>query len=219
MMDMDEARYNMVNQQIRPWEVSDSSVLELLSRVRREDFAPTSWRNLAFVDVALPLGKKPHQFMLEPKMEARFLEALALKPTDKVLEIGAGSGHMAALLAAKAEYVISLEIDADIAAQARANLERAGVENAEVVIADGNAGFIDRAPYDAIVISGGVPEIPEVILQQLRPGGRLLAVVGQPPLLRARLVRALDGQRHDETLFETSLPHLENFSITPVFSL
>jgi protein-L-isoaspartate(D-aspartate) O-methyltransferase len=216
---MDKARYNMVNQQIRPWEVSDLSVLEVFSRVRREDFAPPSWRNLAFVDMALPLGEKPHQTMLEPKMEARFLEALAIRTTDKVLEIGAGSGHMAALLAAKAEYVISLEVDAGIAARARANLERAGVENAEVEIADGSAGFIDRAPYDAIVISGGVPEIPDVILRQLRPGGRLLAVVGRPPLSRARLVRFSAGQYHAETLFETCLPHLENFSTPPVFSL
>ncbi|MDR0736759.1 MAG: protein-L-isoaspartate O-methyltransferase [Zoogloeaceae bacterium] len=219
-MDMDRARRNMVNQQIRPWDMADQSVLELLSRVRREDFAPSPWRNLAFVDMALPLGEKPHQTMLEPKMEARFLEALTVMPTDKVLEIGAGSGHMAALLAAKAEYVVSVEIDADVAGQARANLCRAGVENARVEIADGSAGFIACAPYDVIVISGGVPEIPSVILQQLRPGGRLLAVVGQPPLLRAELVRVLAGQPPQvEVLFETCLPYLENFSTAPAFSL
>ncbi|MDR1349289.1 MAG: protein-L-isoaspartate O-methyltransferase [Zoogloeaceae bacterium] len=217
-MDLDKARRNMVNQQIRPWGVSDASTLELLSHIRREDFAPTLWRNLAFADMTLPLGEKPHQIMLEPKMEARFLEALAIKPTDKVLEIGAGSGYMAALLAAKAEYVVSVEIDANLAGQARENLRRADVNNAMVEIADGSAGFIDRAPYDAIVISGGVPEIPPVILRQLRSGGRLVAVVGQPPTLRAQYVRVLEGQNHQtEVLFETCLPYLENFSTMPAF--
>ena len=216
-MDMDRARRNMVNQQIRPWGVSDRSVLEWLLRVRREDFAPPSWRNLAFADMALPLGAKPHQTMLEPKMEARFLEALAIQPTDRVLEIGAGSGHMAALLAAGAAYVVSVKIDARIAETARANLERAGVKNATVEIADGSAGFIDRAPYDVIVISGGAPEIPSAILRQLRSGGRLVAVVGMPPLLRVELVRHPAGAPRAGVLFETCLPYLENFSSAPVF--
>jgi protein-L-isoaspartate(D-aspartate) O-methyltransferase len=218
-MDLDKARNIMVNQQIRPWEVSDASVLESLLRVKREDFAPPCWRALAFADLFLPLGKKPDQIMLEPKMEARLLQALAIQPTDKALEIGAGSGYMAALLASKAEYVVSLEIDADLARQAHDNLRRAGVKNAVVEIADGNAGFIDRSPYDVIVISGGAPEIPSAVLRQLRLGGRLVAFVGYPPLLRARLVRAVaEREYRAETLFETCLPHLENFASAPAFS-
>jgi protein-L-isoaspartate(D-aspartate) O-methyltransferase len=218
-MERDKARGIMVNRQIRPWGVSDASVLELLSRVKREEFAPPRRRALAFADMFLPLGGKPCQIMLEPKMEARLLQALAVKPTDRVLEIGAGSGYMAALLAARAEYVVSVEIDADLARQARENLRRVGVKNAVVEIADGSAGFIDRAPYDVIVISGGAAAIPLAILRQLRAGGRLAAMVGHPPLLRAELVRvAAEGGQHSECLFETCLPYLENFSPAPAFS-
>ncbi|MDR1888880.1 MAG: protein-L-isoaspartate O-methyltransferase [Zoogloeaceae bacterium] len=217
-MNLEQARNNMVEQQIRPWDVLDQSVLDLLSRVKREAFAPVEHQALAFVDACLPLGEKPAQIMLEPKMEARMLQALTLRPTDKVLEIGAGSGYMAALLAARAEHVVSVEIDATLAEQARMNLHRAGVKNVSIEIADGSQGFSARGPYDVIVISGGVPAVPDAILQQLRPGGRLVAIVGAAPVMRAELVTRTAGQAcSTQTLFETVTPYLENFAAANAF--
>ena len=154
-MDMEQARFNMIEQQIRPWEVLDPVVLDLLSEVKREEFVPAEQKLLAFADVCLPLGSGAA--MLEPKMEARLLQELGLKSTDRVLEIGAGSGYMAALLAARAEFVTSLEIEPALVAMARANLARAGIANVAVEQADGLKGWTAKAPYDAIVISGSVP--------------------------------------------------------------
>jgi protein-L-isoaspartate(D-aspartate) O-methyltransferase len=217
-MNLEQARSNMVEQQIRPWDVLDQSVLDLLSSVKREEFAPIGHQAHAFVDTCLPLGDKPTQIMLEPKMEARILQALTLHPSDKVLEIGAGSGYMAALLAAKSEHVVSVEIDAGLAEQARKNLQRAGVENVSLEIADGSQGFAARGPYDVIVISGGVPAIPDAILQQLRPGGRLVAIVGAAPAMRAELVtRTTEHAYNTQTLFETVTPYLENFTAANAF--
>lgn len=217
-MNLEQARSNMVEQQIRPWDVLDQGVLDVLFKVKREEFAPIEHQARAFVDVCLPLGDKPAQIMLEPKMEARILQALALSPTDKALEIGTGSGYMAALLAAKSEHVVSVEIDATLAEQARQNLHRAGFDNVSLEIADGSQGFVARAPYDVIVISGGVPAIPDSLLQQLRPGGRLVAIVGVAPVMRAELVtRASEHAYSTETLFETVTPYLENFAVTDAF--
>ncbi|GHU14190.1 protein-L-isoaspartate O-methyltransferase [Betaproteobacteria bacterium] len=217
-MNLEQARSNMVEQQIRPWDVLDQGVLDLLPKVKREEFAPIEHQPLAFADVCLPLGDKPAQIMLEPKMEARILQALALSPTDKTLEIGTGSGYMAALLAAKTEHVVSVEIDATLAEQARKNLQRAGVNNVTLEIADGSQGFAARAPYDVIVISGGAAVIPDSILQQLRPGGRLVAIVGAAPVMRAELVtRTGEHAYSTETLFETMTPYLENFAAASAF--
>jgi protein-L-isoaspartate(D-aspartate) O-methyltransferase len=217
-MNWEQARGNMVEQQIRPWEVLDQNVLDLLWKVKREEFAPAQRQALAFSDVCLPLGKKPAQIMLEPKMEARLLQALALRPTDKALEIGTGSGYMAALLAACSEHVVSVEIDAELAEWARQNLRRAGVTNVSVEVADGSQGFRARAPYDVIVVSGGVPAIPEAILEQLRPDGRLVAIVGEAPVMRAELVtRTAEHAYSRQTLFETVTPYLENFAAANVF--
>ena len=154
-MNTEQARFNMIEQQIRPWEVLDPSVLSLLSVVRREAYVPEAQRDLAFADVELPLGYG--QSMLAPRVEARILQELAIKNTDKVLEIGTGSGYMAALLAAKAEFVYSVEIVPELVEFARANLKRAGVANVSVDLGDGAHGWPLYAPYDVIVLSGSTP--------------------------------------------------------------
>lgn len=216
-MNIEQARFNMVEQQIRPWEVLDQSVLDLLFTVKREEFVPAPYRAMAFADLELPLGQG--QVMLAPKMEARLLQELGVKRSDKVLEIGTGSGYMAALLAARAEHVVSLEINAELADVARGNLTRAGITNVTVETADGSAGFAARGPYDVIVISGGIPEVPEAILKQLRLGGRLAAIVGTAPVMRAQLITCTgEGIYNTVNMFETVVPTLENFSAAPAFS-
>ena len=208
-MDMEQARFNMIEQQIRPWEVLDPVVLDLLSEVKREEFVPAEQKLLAFADVCLPLGSGAA--MLEPKMEARLLQELGLKSTDRVLEIGAGSGYMAALLAARAEFVTSLEIEPALVAMARANLSRAGIANVAVEQADGLKGWSAKAPYDAIVLSGSVPVLPDVLLQQLKVGGRLVAIVGTLPVMSAQLVtRTGEMTINTINLFETAAPALRN---------
>lgn len=208
-MDMDLARFNMIEQQIRPWEVLDPVVLGLLSEVKREDFVPAEQKLLAFADVCLPLGS--NATMLEPKVEARLLQELGLKSTDRVLEIGAGSGYMAALLAARAEFVTSVEIEPALVKMARDNLQQAGVANVSVEQGDGLKGWAAKAPYDAIVISGAVTAIPDVLLQQLRVGGRLVAIVGSLPVMSAQLVtRTGESTFNTVNLFETVVPALRN---------
>lgn len=216
-MNIEQARFNMVEQQIRPWEVLDQSVLDLLFTVKREEFVPAPYKAMAFADLELPLGQG--QTMLAPKMEARLLQELGVKPTDKVLEIGTGSGYMAALLAARAEHVVSLEINAELADVARGNLTRAGISNVTVETADGATGFAARGPYDVIVISGGIPQVPEAILKQLRLGGRLAAIVGAAPVMRAQLITCTgEGIFNTVNMFETVVPALENFKAAPAFS-
>ncbi len=216
-MNIEQARFNMVEQQIRPWDVLDQSVLDLLFTVKREEFVPAASKSLAFVDLELPLGQG--QVMLAPRVEARLLQELSVKPSDKVLEIGTGSGYMAALLAAKAEHVVSVEINAELADVARGNLTRAGITNVTVETADGARGLAARGPYDVIVISGGVPAIPEAVLKQLRVGGRLAAIVGTAPVMRAQLVTCTaEGIYNTVNMFETVVPMLENFCAEPAFS-
>lgn len=201
-MDMEQARFNMIEQQIRPWEVLDPEVLGILATVRREDFVPASHRALAFADIEMPIGKG--QTMLQPKIEARVLQELAVRNTDIVLEVGTGSGHMAALLAAKAEYVYSVEIDPLLAETAERNLAQAGVANVSVAIGDASEGWPDPGPYDVIVISGSLPELPEAFLQQLKIGGRLAVFIGEPPVMQARLIRRTSEQAFNTVnLFET----------------
>jgi protein-L-isoaspartate(D-aspartate) O-methyltransferase len=187
-MDLNQARFNMIEQQIRPWEVLDPQVLALLSTVRREDFVPLAHKALAFVDMEIPLGSAPNQVMLAPRVQARLLQDLAVQKTDKVLDIGTGSGFMAAMLAHQAASVLSLEIDPALAAQAQANLQKAGVTNATVRCADGSQGAAADGPFDAIVLSGSVAEVPAALLQQLSIGGRLATIVGDEPMMRATLI-------------------------------
>lgn len=211
-MDFEQARFNMIEQQIRPWEVLDPAVLDLLSVVKREDFAPAVHRALAFADIELPIGRKgePGQTMLEPKIEARCLQELGIRKTDTVLEIGAGTGYMAALLAARAEYVYTVEIDPALAETARRNLQRAGVVNVSVEVGNGACGWAAHAPYDAIVVSGSTPVLPDAFLKQLKVGGRLVAIVGEAPVMEAKLVTRTDENAFNTiNLFETVVAPLQ----------
>lgn len=201
-MDMEQARFNMIEQQIRPWEVLDPEVLGLLAAVRREVFVPEALTLLAFADLELPIGHG--QTMLPPKIEARILQEVGVRNTDIVLEVGTGSGHMAALLASKAEYVHSVEIDPALAEIARRNLRHAGVANVSVETGDASQGWSGPSPYDVIVISGSLPELPEVFLQQLKLGGRLAAFIGEAPVMEAQLIiRTADKAFNTTNLFET----------------
>ena len=207
-MNIEQARFNMIEQQIRPWEVLDPQVLDLLFVVKREDFTPPAYRNLAFADMEIPLGGG--QVMLAPKIEAKMLQELVLKKTDKVLEIGTGSGYMAALLAARAEHVVTIESRPELAAIAKENLERAGVANVTVEVGNGAEGWSQRGPYDAIVVSGSLPSVPASLLKQLRVGGRLAVVVGEAPVMEAQLITCTgDGIYNTVNLFETVIPALD----------
>jgi protein-L-isoaspartate(D-aspartate) O-methyltransferase len=213
-MDIELARFNMIEQQIRPWDVLDADVLALLAAVKREDFLPADLRSMAFVDTEVPLATTtgPAQAMLAPRVEARLLQELKVGRHERVLEIGAGSGFMAALLGHKAQQVISYEIDADLARFAEANLRRAGLHNVSVRHGDGSLGCKDEAPFDVIVLSGSVPEVPKALLDQLKPGGRLVAIVGQQPIMRAVLyTKAAAGSVGSVDLFDTVAPRLSGF--------
>jgi protein-L-isoaspartate(D-aspartate) O-methyltransferase len=218
------ARFNMIEQQIRPWDVLDAQVLALLAAVRREDFVPTAHKALAFVDTQVPLlpGQPHGPAMLEPKVEARLLQALQVQRHESVLEVGAGSGFMAALLGHRAQKVTSLECRPELAAAARQNLARAGLSNVRVVdcsAADGSRGLPAEAPFDAIVLSGSVADVPPALLQQLKPGGRLVAVVGAEPVMRARLyTRTGEAAWAQTDLFDTVAPRLEGFAEPTRFS-
>jgi protein-L-isoaspartate(D-aspartate) O-methyltransferase len=218
------ARFNMIEQQIRPWDVLDAHVLELLASVRREDFVPAAHKALAFVDTQVPLlpGQPHGPAMLEPKVEARLLQALQLQRHESVLEIGTGTGFMAALLAHRAQKVTTLECRPELARQARENLVRAGLGHVRVVdcsAADGARGLPAEAPFDAIVLSGSVAEVPPALLQQLKPGGRLVAIVGQEPVMRGRLITRTGEAAWAETdLFDTVAPRLEGFAEPTRFS-
>ena len=229
-MNYEQARFNMIEQQIRPWEVLDNQVLSLLALVRREDFVPLAHRALSFVDMEIPLDagaaskREPGQCMLAPKVEARILQDLAVQKHEKVLEIGTGSGYMAALLAHRGQQVVTLEIDAGLAALARINLQRSGVYNAEVIHRDGagNLGSIQgghgaeddllTGPFDVIVLSGSVAAVPASLLSLLKIGGRLSAIVGFEPIMRATLITRVDDKAWRTTqAWDTVAPRLLNF--------
>jgi protein-L-isoaspartate(D-aspartate) O-methyltransferase len=212
-MNTELARFNMIEQQIRPWEVLDQAVLSLLATVRREDYVPPAMKALAFVDTQVPLGEG--QAMLEPKVEARLLQELQVQRHERVLEIGTGSGFMAALLAHRAMQVYSLECRPALAAGARASLARNGIGNVQVLdvsAAAGAQGLPGEAPFDVIVLSGSVAEVPRALLAQLKVGGRLAAVVGDEPIMRARLFTRAGEAAYTETdLFDTVAPRLDGF--------
>jgi protein-L-isoaspartate(D-aspartate) O-methyltransferase len=210
-MNTEQARFNMIQQQIRPWDVLDPAVLSLLEIVRREDFVPPAYRSLAFVDTEVPLPGG--QCMLAPRVEARLLQELKVHKHENVLEIGAGSGYMAALLAHRARHVTTLEILPELVRMSAANLQRADVVNATVRQADGSRGLPDEAPFDVILLSGSVAELPQALLAQLKVGGRLAAIVGQQPVMRATLVTR--GSEHgfaSVELFDTVAPRLQGFA-------
>jgi protein-L-isoaspartate(D-aspartate) O-methyltransferase len=214
VLDFEKARFNMVEQQVRPWDVLDQSVLDLLFVVKREDFVPAPYRALAFTDMEIPLridGADTGECMWAPKLEARLVQELAIKQHDTVLEIGTGSGYLTALLAHKAHHVLSIEIDPRLKAFAEANLMRAGVHNVKVELGDGSRGWPGKAPYDVIVVTGSLPVMPDTLKQQLRVGGRMAAIVGEDPVMTAQLfTRATENGFDVVKLFETSVKPLKN---------
>jgi protein-L-isoaspartate(D-aspartate) O-methyltransferase len=206
-----QARFNMVEQQIRPWQVLDTQVLTVLSNVQRELFVPQAYQALAYTDTDIPLGQG--EFMAPPRVAARLMHDLHLTGTEKVLEIGTGSGYMAALLAGRAQRVVSLEINPELASNARNNLQRAGITHVDVRVADGSTGASGDAPFDAIVLGGSVAEVPQALLQQLAIGGRLLAIVGTDHVMAATLfTRTADATWSSKALWDHTAPRLHGFA-------
>lgn len=210
LQNFEQARYNMIEQQIRPWDVADAAVLGLLSKIKREEFVPTSYKGMAFADMAIPLASG--QSMLPPRVQARLLQDAAVQSSDKVLEIGAGSGFMTALLANQAQRVISLEMDAELADCARANLQNAGVRNAEIRQADGSGGAPADGPFDVILLGGSVAEVPHTLLAQLKIGGRLVGIVGVEPIMHACVItRTSENNFKTDEKWDDNAPRLQNF--------
>lgn len=211
-MNHELARHHMIQQQLRTAEVLTADIVELLYADRREEYVPAAYRALAFADIGIPLGQgAAAATMLTPKLEARLLQEARLQRHERVLEIGTGSGHMAALLAEQSQQVWTVEIDAALAAFARANLDKNGVANVTVELGDGLAGLPAHAPYDCIVVSGGVAEIPAALLAQLKVGGRLFAFVGAAPVMALRRVtRQTEEAYMTEDLLETVVPLLQH---------
>lgn len=215
-MNLEQARFNMIEQQIRPWDVLDTDVLDLLMVVKREAFVPAAYRSMAFVDTEIPLPGGEN--MLQPKFEARILQELAVRKHEQVLEIGAGSGYMAALLAYKARHVTTVEILPELTAMARANLAAYGVDNVDVQQGDGaqgwpaaRSGSAAEQTYDVIVVSGSMPLLPQALMQQLTIGGRMFVVAGEAPAMSALLItRNSDTGFNNIKLFETVIKPLHN---------
>ena len=208
-MDIEQARYNMVEQQIRPWDVLNQSVLDLLLRLRREDFVPPPHRALAFVDMEIPLGHG--EAMWTPKLEARVLQELTLAPADRVLEIGTGCGYFTALLAAQAAEVVSVDIHADFTAAASANLRAHGIANVSLQTGDAARDWYDQDGFDAIVLTGSTPILSAAFRRRLHVGGRLFAITGTAPVMQAQLVTCTaPGAFRSVTLFETCVAPLVN---------
>ncbi|MDR3004770.1 MAG: protein-L-isoaspartate O-methyltransferase [Acidovorax sp.] len=205
------ARYHMVQQQIRPWVVQDVRVLDALEQVRREDFVPPANYEQAFMDVEIPLGVG-EQIMLSPKVDARMANDLAIQPHERVLEIGAGSGYSAALLGRLAKEVVTLEINPELAELARENLQSAGADNVTVRVGDGASDLLAEGPFDVIVLSGSVEVLPEALLNHLKDGGRLGAIVGQAPVMRFTLVKRQGNERITTAPWDTVAPRLSGFA-------
>jgi len=208
---LEQARFNMVEQQIRPWQVLDPAVLHTLQHIAREQFVPASHQALAYTDTEIPLGHG--QTMLPPRVDARLLHDVKLKPSDKVLEIGTGSGYLTALLADRSQHVVSLESNPELHANARANLQGAGVQNVDLRLGNGSAGATDAGPFDAIVLGGSVHAVPQALLEQLKVGGRLIAIVGEDPVMQATLfTRTSASDWAHRALWDTTAPRLLGFA-------
>jgi protein-L-isoaspartate(D-aspartate) O-methyltransferase len=208
-MDYEQARRNMIEQQIRPWEVLDQRVLDLLARVRREDFVPPVYRALAFADLEIPLGHG--ESMWAPKVEARVLQALDIRPNERVLEVGTGSGYFTALVASLAMEVVSVEIVPEFVDKAQAKLKAHGITNFRLHAGDGARDWAEDGSFDVIVLTGSTPLPPSGHLRRLHPGGRLFAVVGEAPAMQAQLVHCMaHGSYRTDVLFETCIKSLVN---------
>ncbi len=207
-MDIEQARFNMIEQQIRPWDVLDATVLDVLRQVPREAFVPDDYRSLAFADIKIPIGHG--EVMMEPKVEARMVQELALDGSEKVLEVGTGSGYVTALLARMAASVVSVEIYKDLSNRAAEHLAAMGIGNVMLESGDASRGWPSAGGFDAIILTGSVPQVPAAFIEALKPGGRLVAIVGSEPVMEAiRLTRQGDGV--DRTsLFDTLLAPLVN---------
>lgn len=206
---LEQARFNMIEQQIRTWEVLDTKVLDLLKEVPRENFVPAQYAGLAFADIEIPIGEG--QTMLSPKVEGRILQALEIKKTDKVLEIGTGSGYLTALLAKCAGEVVSVELIPALSAIAKQRLAENHIENVTLEVGNAANGWPTQTPYDVIVFTGSLPVCPEAVKQSLAIGGRMFVVIGDAPAMQATMIRRIgaDNFKHD-VIFETCLPPLNN---------
>jgi protein-L-isoaspartate(D-aspartate) O-methyltransferase len=206
-MNIEQARFNMIEQQIRPWNVLDQDVLDLLHIVKREQFVPAACAALAFADTEIPLGNGAQMF--NPKVEARILQELQLKKHENVLEIGTGSGYMAALLASKARHVTTVEINPALQAMAQQNLANANVTNVTVELGNGADGWSAGAPFDVIVISGALEVLPENFKKQLKVGGRIAAIVGEAPVMECVIITRVAENAYDTVkIFETNIKPL-----------
>jgi protein-L-isoaspartate(D-aspartate) O-methyltransferase len=215
-MELKAARFNMIEQQIRPWDVLDQGVLDLIAELPREDFVPEAYRSLAYADTAIPLGHG--QVMMHPKIEARLLQALDLHATDTVLEIGTGSAYLTALLARATHHVYSVDIIPQFKQQAAEKLAVQGIDNVTLEAGDAARGWPKHGLYDVIAITGSLPELPAAFLQSMNRGGRLFAVLGTAPIMEAMLIRRVgDSEWSRESLFETELPRLINAPATARF--
>lgn len=217
-LDLERTRFNMVEQQVRPWDVVDMRVLEALTKVQREHFVPEEFRDLAFADTALPL---PHgESMMAPVVEGRMLQGLAVQASDSVLEIGTGSGFITACLGYLARDVLSVEIHADLAERARQKLLEARTSNASVVTADALGSFTSEREFDAIALTGAVHREPEKFRRWLKPGGRLFLVRGLAPVMEAVVITRIGADVYrEQSLFETQLPYLVNAAPPKRFAL
>jgi len=209
LMDFENARFNMIEQQIRPAEVLEPAVLNAIARTPREEFVPPTYRQLAFVDSHIPLGRD--QVMMTPIQEGRMLQTLQIKPTDKILEIGTGSGYLTALLAHLGTHVYSVDIHQEFVGAAQNKLTKAGIANITLDIGDASNGWDAHGPYDVIAVTGSLPLLPEAMKHSLTLGGRLCAIIGDAPVMECTLVtRRGNGEWHSEAVFETELPSLLN---------
>jgi len=209
VLNFEEARFNMIAQQIQPCNVRDDKVLELLQRMPREDFVPANYKEHAFTDINIPLGDG--QEMWSPKLEAYLLQALQVQDQEKVLEIGTGTGYFTALLASQARHVITVDIDADMQKRAEEKLKAHQISNVTYEVGDGAAGWDAHKPYDVIVVTGSLPVLPETFQRNLSVGGRLIAIVGDAPAMEAILItRVKENDWSHEVLLETVIPALTN---------
>jgi protein-L-isoaspartate(D-aspartate) O-methyltransferase len=221
-MNIEQVRFNMVEQQIRTWDVLDTDVLDLLHTLKRENFVPPAQREFALMDIEIPLSSvapsATGEKMWTPKMEARVAQDVGLSGSEHVLEVGAGSGYLTGLLASRAARVTSIEINPDLAKFASKNLARAGITNATLITGDGARGWEGLAPFDVIVFTGSMEMLPDEVFAQLKPNGKVFAIVGQVPVMNAQLVTVgASGGRHAKTLFETVVAPLTNAAKVPGF--
>lgn len=215
-MNFDQARFNMVEQQIRPWEVLDARVLELLETTHREDFVPVRYRKMAFSDIAIPLDLD--QSMMKPVVEGRLLQALELQPDETVLEIGTGSGFITACLAKIAKRVVSVDIHEQFTKETASKLKEKLIDNVELQTGDVMTGWQPEQAQDVLVVTGSVEDVPDHFRGWVNPGGRLFVVCGDSPAMEAKLLTKLNATEwHEESLFETDLPRLINAEKAPEF--